>query len=119
WKFLEKTDLAELCEILDKYAEEPFARRIAERVVQHQRSQPIRTASELSAVVQSALPQSLSTTARRDPVIRVFQALRIAVNQELQQLETVLSGVLADCLAPGGLAVIISFHSLEDRQVKQ
>lgn len=119
WKFLEQTDLAELCEILDNYAEEPFARKIAERVVQQQRSQPIRTASELSAVVQSAVPQSLSTAARRDPVIRVFQALRIAVNQELQQLETLLSGDLADCLVPGGIAVIISFHSLEDRQVKQ
>jgi 16S rRNA (cytosine1402-N4)-methyltransferase len=119
WKYLEKTDLAELCEILDKYAEEPFARRIAERIVQQQPIQPIHTAQELSAVIQSALPQSIPTTARRDSVIRVFQALRIAVNQELQQLETVLSGVLAECLVPGGIAVIISFHSLEDRQVKQ
>lgn len=119
WKLLEKTGLAELCEILDNFGEEPFARRIAERIVQQQPVKPIRTAQELSAVVQSALPQSLSANARRDPATRVFQALRIAVNQELLQLETVLSGVLADCLVPGGIAVIISFHSLEDRQVKQ
>lgn len=119
WKWLEKTGLAELCEILDKYGEEPFARRIAERVIQQQPIKPIRTAQDLSAAVQAALPQSLSAHARRDPATRVFQALRIAVNQELIQLETVLSGVLAKCLAPGGLAVIISFHSLEDRQVKQ
>lgn len=119
WKWLEKIGLAELCEILDKYGEEPFARRIAERVIQQQPIKPIRTAQDLSAVVQAALPQSLSAHARRDPATRVFQALRIAVNQELFQLETVLSGVLADCLVSGGLAVIISFHSLEDRQVKQ
>ena len=119
WKWLQKTGLAELQEILDNYGEEPFARRIAERIVQQPPIKPIRTAQDLSEVVQSALPASLSVQARRDPVIRVFQALRIAVNQELLQLETVLSGVLANCLAPGGIVVIISFHSLEDRQVKQ
>ncbi len=119
WKWLEKTGLAELCEILDKYGEEPFARKIAERIVQLQPVQSIRTARDLSDAVQSALPSSLSANARRDPATRVFQALRIAVNQELLQLETALSGVLADCLNPGGIAVIISFHSLEDRLVKQ
>ncbi len=119
WKWLQKTGLAELQEILDNYGEEPFARKIAERIVQQQPVQPIRTAQDLSEVVQSALPASLSEHARRDPVIRVFQAVRIAVNQELLQLETVLSGVLANCLTPGGIVVIISFHSLEDRQVKQ
>lgn len=119
WKWLQKTGLAELQEILDNYGEEPFARKIAERIVQQQPIKPIHTAQDLAEVVQSALPASISVQARRDPVIRVFQALRIAVNQELLQLETVLSGVLAECLAPGGIVVIISFHSLEDRQVKQ
>lgn len=119
WKWLQKIDLAELHEILDNYGEEPFARKIAERIVQQEPVKPIRTAQDLSEIVQSALPASISVQARRDPVIRVFQALRIAVNQELLQLETVLSGVLANCLVPGGIVVIISFHSLEDRQVKQ
>jgi len=119
WKWLQKIDLAELQEILDNYGEEPFARKIAERIVQQQHVKPIHSAQDLSEAVQSALPASISVQARRDPVIRVFQALRIAVNQELLQLETVLTGVLANCLAPGGIVVIISFHSLEDRQVKQ
>ena len=119
WKWLQKIGLAELQEILDNYGEEPFARRIAERIVQQQPVKPIRTAQDLAEIVQSALPVSMSVQARRDPVIRVFQALRIAVNQELLQLETVLSGVLANCLVPDGIVVIISFHSLEDRQVKQ
>lgn len=119
WKWLEKIDLAELYEILDNYGEEPFARRIAEQIVQQRPIKPIRTALHLTEAVQSALPTTISAQARRDPATRVFQALRIAVNQELLQLETVLSGVLADCLTPGGIVVIISFHSLEDRQVKQ
>ena len=111
WRWLQKIGLAELQEILDNYGEEPFARKIAERIVQQQHVQPIHSAQDLSEAVQSALPASISVQARRDPVIRVFQALL--------QLETVLCGVLANCLAPGGIVVIISFHSLEDRQVKQ
>ena len=118
WKWLEKTDLAELCQILEDYGEEPFARRIAEQIIKQQQVAPIRTAAELSATVYAALPPSVPQQARRDPATRVFQALRIAVNQELFQLESALSGGLADCLTPGGILVIISFHSLEDRQVK-
>jgi 16S rRNA (cytosine1402-N4)-methyltransferase len=118
WKWLEKTGLAELSKILEDYGEEPFAKRIAEQIVSQQGFTPIRTARDLSLAVESALPTSISQQARRDPATRVFQALRIAVNQELLQLEQVLSGVLAQCLVPGGIVVIISFHSLEDRQVK-
>lgn len=118
WKWLEKTDLAELSRILEDYGEDPFARRIAEQIIKQQQIAPIRTALDLSRAVQLALPTSLSQHARRDPATRVFQALRIAVNHELFQLETALSGVLAECLAPGGIVVIISFHSLEDRLVK-
>jgi 16S rRNA (cytosine1402-N4)-methyltransferase len=118
WLWLEKTDLAQLSQILEDYGEEPFARRIAEQIIDQQRVTPIRTAQHLSLAVQSALPTSISQNARRDPATRVFQALRIAVNQELIQLEHALTGVLAECLAPGGIVVIISFHSLEDRQVK-
>lgn len=119
WQILQQIDLAELYEIMDKYGEEPFARRIAEQIVQQRVQKPIRSARDLANAVESALPSSLSTTARRDPATRVFQALRIAVNQELLQLERVLAGPLADCLVPGGIVVIISFHSLEDRLVKQ
>ncbi|MDB5389834.1 MAG: rsmH [Planctomycetaceae bacterium] len=118
WKWLEKTDLAQLSQILEDYGEEPFAKRIAEQIISHQGFTPIRTAQDLSQAVESALPTSISQHARRDPATRVFQALRIAVNQELLQLEHALSGVLAQCLVPGGIVVIISFHSLEDRQVK-
>ena len=106
----------DLADLIYEFGEERFSRRIARRVVEARQKGPIRTTGELADLVRRSLPGP----ARRgpiDPSTRVFQALRIAVNDELGQLDAALR-VIPDVLAPGGRAAIISFHSLEDRRVK-
>ena len=102
----------DLVRVITDYGEEPQAERIVDAL--RARQQPVRTAEELAEVVRGAVRGS----GRRDPATRVFQAFRIAVNQELQHLEQMMSAVLPAVLKPDGLAVIITFHSLEDRIVK-
>ncbi|QDU02497.1 Ribosomal RNA small subunit methyltransferase H [Gimesia chilikensis] len=119
WQLLETLSEAELVEIMEVYGEERFSQRIASQLVQQRKTNPVRTAADLIAAVQAAMPAKVLATARKNPATRVFQALRIAANQELEQLETMLDAVLPQALKPGGRAVIISFHSLEDRMVKQ
>jgi 16S rRNA (cytosine1402-N4)-methyltransferase len=104
-----------------RYGEEPQARRIARAVV---KARPLRTTSQLAEVVLRSLArpsrpgdQAKSTRRRLHPATRTFQALRIAVNRELESLEMVLPQA-AIALAPGGRLAVISFHSLEDRIVK-
>ena len=104
-------EVAELERIIRRYGEEPRARKIARSIATHR---PLRTTGELANVVASAWPGH----SKHHPAIRTFQALRIAVNDELRQLEEAVP-VLIDLLAPGGRLAIISFHSLEDRIVKQ
>ncbi|GBD35215.1 Ribosomal RNA small subunit methyltransferase H [bacterium HR36] len=104
----------ELADIVRRYGQERFSRRIARRIVQIRQRQPLRTTVQLAELVRSCVPRS----GRIDPATRTFQALRIAVNDELGALRRFLE-VLPQCLRPGGRAVIISFHSLEDRLVKQ
>jgi 16S rRNA (cytosine1402-N4)-methyltransferase len=107
---------AELARVFFDFGEERFSRRISRRIVEARRVQPIRTTGELAEIVRRSVPPR----ARHGPIhpaTRVFQALRIAVNSELDHLDTVLQ-VIPDVLAPAGRAVIISFHSLEDRRVK-
>ena len=108
----------ELETILREFGEERFSRQIAEQIVRQRRSSPIQTASDLVAAIDSALPPSIKREARKEPATRVFQALRIAVNRELQHLEHALAHSLFDSLRPGGRLVVITFHSLEDRLVK-
>jgi 16S rRNA (cytosine1402-N4)-methyltransferase len=102
----------EIADILYRYGEEHRSRRIAGAIVQNR---PIRTTSQLAALVEKALGGRRG--ARIHPATQTFQALRIAVNDELGQLERVLPQTL-DLLKPGGRLAIISFHSLEDRIVK-
>jgi 16S rRNA (cytosine1402-N4)-methyltransferase len=104
----------ELADILWRYGQERFSRRIARRIVAMRQRQPIRTTLQLAELVRSCVPHS----GRIDPATRTFQALRIAVNDELGALQRLLA-VLPQCLRIGSRAVIISFHSLEDRLVKQ
>lgn len=106
----------ELADLIYEYGEERYSRRIARRIVEARQEQPIRTAKELALLVRKCVPRSPHE--KIDPATRTFQALRIAVNDELGALERVLKD-LPECLAPGGCAVIISFHSLEDRRVKE
>lgn len=119
WQLLETLSEAELVEIMEVYGEERFSQRIASQLVQQRKTNPVRTAADLIEAVQAALPAKALATSRKNPATRVFQALRIAANQELEQLETMLDAVLPQALKPGGRAAIISFHSLEDRMVKQ
>jgi len=102
----------ELADVLYQYAEERRSRRIANAIV---RARPLRTARQLASVVASAA--RIAHHERIHPATRTFQALRIYVNNEIGELEALLQQAPA-CLAPAGRIVIISFHSLEDRIVK-
>ncbi len=115
WHLLGRLSAEHLADVIYQYGEERFSRRIARKVVQQRRTEPIRTSRQLARLVRSCVPRSRNH--RIDPATRTFQALRIAVNDELKSLEVALRR-LPDCLAPGGRLAIISFHSLEDRRVK-
>jgi 16S rRNA (cytosine1402-N4)-methyltransferase len=116
WKLVQRLSAEHLADLIYKYGEERFSRRIARRIVEVRKANPIHTADELARVVRGSVPRSRDE--RIDPATRTFQALRIAVNEELKWLEVALRR-LPDCLKPGGRLAVISFHSLEDRLVKE
>lgn len=108
----------ELADIIYRYGQERHSRRIARRIVAERRKGQIRTTGELARVVAAAvLGRRAAPRLRIHPATRTFQALRIAVNDELRNLERLLAQ-LPERVAPAGRVVIISFHSLEDRRVK-
>ena len=114
-EFLARADVRQLTEVIRDYGEERFALQVAKALVARRESgNPVRTTGELSNVVAGAVK---TREAGQNPATRTFQALRIFVNAELEELEQGLSASL-DVLAPGGRLVVISFHSLEDRIVK-
>jgi 16S rRNA (cytosine1402-N4)-methyltransferase len=113
--FLARTDEEELAQVIRDYGEERHATRVARAIVEAQRSGPVDTTGKLAALVARALPRH---ERGKNPATRTFQALRIAVNQELDELEQFLA-VATDCLRPGGRLCVIAFHSLEDRIVKR
>ncbi len=107
----------ELAHIFFRYGEEKFSRRIAKSIVEARQVKPLETTGELVELIRSSIPAA----ARREgghPAKRVFQAVRIAVNGELDSLERALNGIF-EILNPGGRFAVITFHSLEDRMVKQ
>jgi len=106
----------DLARILRDYGEERYAQKIARAIKDAVRTGTVRTTGELRSVVVRAIPRA--SHERIDPATRTFQALRIAVNEELAELERFLE-VFPDLLAPSGRCVIIAFHSLEDRPVKE
>ena len=113
-EWLERADEAEIREVLSNYGEERFAKQIAKAIAAARRGGTLRRTGELAAVVAAAVRTRESG---QDPATRTFQALRIHVNQELEELSLTLPQALA-ALKPSGRLVVISFHSLEDRIVK-
>jgi 16S rRNA (cytosine1402-N4)-methyltransferase len=117
WRLLERLSAEHLADLIYDFGEERFSRRIAKAIVERRRDNPVRTAHDLAELVARVVPRSRDTE-RIHPATRTFQALRIAVNDELKSLEIALRRI-PDCLRPGGKLAIISFHSLEDRRVKE
>jgi 16S rRNA (cytosine1402-N4)-methyltransferase len=105
----------EIREVIRNYGEERFAKQIAAAIVAARARESVRTTRQLAAIVAEAVP---TREPRQDPATRTFQALRIHVNQELEELSLALPQCI-DLLVPGGRLVAISFHSLEDRIVKR
>jgi 16S rRNA (cytosine1402-N4)-methyltransferase len=114
--FVNEVDEAELADIIWRYGEERKSRRVARAIVEARKHKRIETTGELADIVRRAVgPQGRDES---DPATRTFQALRIAVNDELGELERGLDAA-EQVLAPGGRLAVVSFHSLEDRAVKE
>ena len=113
--FLAVAGIKEITEVIRNYGEERFAFQIAKKIVAARSERPVATTSELAALVRAAVR---TREPGQDPATRTFQALRIYVNQELEQLALVLPQAV-DALNSSGRLVVISFHSLEDRIVKR
>jgi len=112
---LRRVDETELARIIHDFGEERHAGRVARAIIEARRSGPVDTTGKLAAVVARAVPRH---EPGKNPATRTFQALRIAVNEELDEIDRFLA-VAADCLRPGGRLCVIAFHSLEDRIVKR
>lgn len=111
---LERSDLEQM---FFEYGEEKFSRRIVDAILRKRSEKRITTTDELSKIICDSVPGAYKGKKQIHPATRVFQALRIAVNNELGEIEEFLSVVL-NCLNPGGHLTVISFHSLEDRLIK-
>ena len=106
----------QLSKVIFEYGEEKFARRIAGEIVRSRAIKPIETTMQLAEIIKAAVPAAVKR--EKNPCKKTFQAIRIAVNGELEHLSTGLDAAF-DCLRPGGRLAVITFHSLEDRLVKQ
>lgn len=115
-ELLARSSESEIARILWEYGEERYSRQIARKIVEKREKEPVLTTFQLADLIKSAMPAA----ARREknPCKRSFQALRIAVNSELDALSNGIDAAF-DCLSEGGRLCIITFHSLEDRMVKQ
>jgi 16S rRNA (cytosine1402-N4)-methyltransferase len=114
-EYLRRVDEEELEAVLRDFGEERYAGRLARAIVETREREEIGTTTALAAIVARAMPRH---ERHKDPATRTFQALRIAVNDELGELERFLEEA-PGCLRPGGRLVVIAFHSLEDRMVKR
>ena len=108
----------EICRIIRDYGEEKWAARIAAIICEHRAKKPIETTFDLVHAVDAAIPKAVRRKDDGHPARRTFQAVRIAVNDELDPLDQALC-YFVDCLKPGGRILVITFHSLEDRLVKR
>ena len=118
WHWVNRENFDRLKECIATLGEEPQAGRIARAIVDARQKSPIDTTAQLAALVEKAYPPAWRAKARRHPATRTFQALRMAVNDELGELRRFLDAILGR-LSLGGRLSVISFHSLEDRMVKQ
>lgn len=118
WHWVNRENFDRLKECIATLGEEPQAGRIARAIVDARQKSPIDTTAQLAALVEKAYPPAWRAKARRHPATRTFQALRMAVNDELGELRRFLDAILRR-LSLGGRLAVISFHSLEDRMVKQ
>ena len=109
---------AELADLFFRYGEERHSRAIARKIVENRKRQAISTSIQLAEIITGAVPPFARYKQKIHPATRVFMALRIAVNHEIERLEEFLKQA-ADLLNPGGRLCVLSFHSLEDRMVKQ
>jgi 16S rRNA (cytosine1402-N4)-methyltransferase len=116
WRLVNRLGEKHLADLIYQYGEERFSRRIARKICEVRHNMPIKTADQLAAIVRACVPRAKHHSI--DPATRTFQALRISVNDELKWLRVALNR-LPDVLRPGGRLAVISFHSLEDRLVKQ
>jgi 16S rRNA (cytosine1402-N4)-methyltransferase len=115
-QWLETAEVAEMTEVIREYGEERFAQSVAKAIDRRRQERgPLRTTAELASVVAGAVK---TREPGKDPATRTFQAFRIFINAELEELQQALSATL-HVLRPGGRLAVISFHSLEDRIVKQ
>lgn len=114
-QWLSEADERDIADVIWRYGEERFSRRIARLVVARRQEQPIETTRQLAELVAEAVPKKEK---HKHPATRAFQAIRIFINRELEDLEAGLEAAVKN-LAPGGRLVVISFHSLEDRLVKR
>jgi len=116
-RLINRLSAEHLADLIYHYGEERYSRRIARAIVDQRRSKPIETSLELADLIRRTVPRSPHGE-RIHPATRTFQALRIAVNDELKSLEIALRRI-PNCLRPGARMAVISFHSLEDRRVKE
>lgn len=107
----------ELTAVIRKYGEDPFARKIAQQIVRQRGKKALLTTQQLSDCIREAVPKKFQF-GKIHPATKTFQAIRIAVNNEIAELETLLTNAI-QILRPGGRMVMISFHSLEDRPIKK
>ncbi|NDC52694.1 MAG: 16S rRNA (cytosine(1402)-N(4))-methyltransferase RsmH [Planctomycetia bacterium] len=117
WRIVNRMRPESLADIIFEFGEERHSRRIARKIAAVREKQPVHSAREFARLVASAIPRQ-HPPARIHPATRTFQALRIAVNEELKSLRIALERIPTR-LVPGGRLAVISFHSLEDRLVKQ
>lgn len=116
-EFLAAAPETEIEQALRDYGEEPHSRAIATAIVRERDIHPIRTGAELASLVERVVGQH--GRGDKHPATRVFQALRLAVNRELEHVQKAVAEIFPRCLRPGGLLAVITFHSLEDRIVKE
>ncbi len=117
-ELLARTPMPDLARLFAEFGEIRGARKLARVICEERQREPIRTTTRLAEIVRRTLPSRSPGRSRVDPATQAFQALRIAVNDEIGRLERALTGLL-DLLRPGGRIAVISFHSLEDRLVKR